>query len=380
MDDALPFRPTVEIDLDALIANFQSIARKTPQAEAGAVVKCNAYGLGARVVAASLALGAGCRSFFVAYPEEGADVRAALDRARAQADIYVFLGPDRQSQDIFHRARLTPVLNTLEQARLWAGATPGAPAAVHVDTGINRLGLDPAQLDEFLSVDGLSITLVMTHLANGHDPDSPENARQREAARALAARFPGVRLSLAATGGALIDASYGFDMTRIGVGAFGASPGEAPLAGLTSVARLSAPVVQLRRAPAGAAIGYGGAHVLTRDSLLATVLLGYGDGLHRRASNRGSAVLGGALRPILGRVSMDLIVLDATDAPRAPAIGDRAEFFGPLLPVEHAAAAAGTSGYEFLTSLGRRVERLYRWRGAPAGWRAGDYTVQGASS
>jgi alanine racemase len=136
----------------------------------------------------------------------------------------------------------------------------------------------------------------------------------------------------------------------------------------------------LRRAPAGAAIGYGGAHVLTRDSLLATVLLGYGDGLHRRASNRGSAILGGAHCPILGRVSMDLIVLDATDAPRAPAIGDRAEFFGPLLPVEHAAAAAGTSGYEFLTSLGRRVERLYRWRGAPAGWRAGDYTVQGASS
>ncbi|MFQ5563463.1 MAG: alanine racemase [Parvularculaceae bacterium] len=352
-------RPRVDIDLDAIAANYRYLRSKAPAAEAGAVVKCDAYGLGVVEAARMLAEQGGCRSFFVAYAHEGAVLRGALASGRPDATIYVFNGPDDVNLDAFAENNLIPVLNSFEQARRWTEARPGAAAAIHIDTGMNRLGAPAGELDAIIGLDGLSPTLVMSHLACSSVPAHPMNERQRRDFIAAAGRFPAARRSLAASGGTLMGRDYHFDLLRAGVSIYGVGPFDAPHDGLRPTARLTAPVLQLRRAPAGASAGYGATCTLSRESLLATVALGYGDGYPRAAGNRGAAFIGGARAPIVGRVSMDLIILDVTDAPKPVKIGDRAEFFGPNLAIEDAAAACGTIGYELLTGLGGRTERHY---------------------
>lgn len=356
-----PLRPVVEIDLDALADNFRLLRALAPAAETAGVVKCNAYGLGAAEIGRALH-DAGCRTFFVAYPEEGVALRQALPSTEATR-IYVFNGPDLGSLGHFASARLSPILNTLEQAQLWAARGAGAPCALHIDTGMNRLGLPPADIDAVAALGGLKIALVMSHLACSSDPGHSENLRQRAAFVAAAARFPDTARSLSASGGALMGADYHFDLIRPGAALYGVSPFDAPEPRLNPVARLTAPVVQIRRVRKGETVGYSATATLAQDSTLATVLLGYGDGAHRSASpgpvrESALAMLAGQRCRILGRVSMDLIVLDAT-ACRGLAVGDRAEFFGPSMPIEEAAAQWGTIGYELLTSLGPRVLRRY---------------------
>ena len=352
----LPVRPVVEIDLGAIVANFRLVQALAPKAETAGVVKCDAYGLGAGPVAGALAE-AGCRTFFVAYPDEGEALRRALPPSAAPARIFVFNGPDPHSLAQFRESNLSPILNSTEQARLWAEAGGGAPCALHIDTGMNRLGLPQAEVDAVAAQSGLTIGLVMSHLSCSSEPGHSENARQRQAFLRAAERFPGARRSLSASGGAMMSGDYHFDLVRPGAALYGVSPFDVADARLRPVARLTAPVVQTRRAAKGETVGYGAA-VLDRDALLATVLLGYGDGAHRASAPRGEALLGGERCPILGRVSMDLIVLDATKA-RPLAIGDRAEFFGLDLPIDEAAARRGTIGYELLTGLGPRVLRRY---------------------
>lgn len=373
------FNPLLEIDLAALCRNYRKLADATPEAEAAGVVKCDAYGLGAAAVGRALMRQEKCRSFFVAYSEEGALLRKALGPA---ADIYVFNGPFEPYIEAYRRHRLIPVINTLDQARLWASAMHDAPAAIHFDTGMRRLGLSPRDADALPGLADLKIALVMSHLACASDPSHPMNARQRELTMKIAARFPDARVSLSSSGGALIGAPNDFNMTRIGVGLYGVNPFDAGATPVEPVARLTAPVIQVQEIDAGETVGYGATFTAGRKSVLATVSLGYGDGYPRAGSNRAAAVLCGVRCPIAGRVSMDLIVLDATAAPQRPQIGDRAEFFGPALPIDEAAAHCGTIGYELLTgvgglarphsALGVRVERRYLWNGAPA-----DATIAG---
>ncbi|MBB5519866.1 alanine racemase [Amphiplicatus metriothermophilus] len=365
-------RPLVEIDLDALCANFRTLAAASAGATPAAVVKCDGYGLGAAPVAQALAIQEKCRTFFVAYPHEGARLRAALARCAPHATIYVFNGPHEETLAAFDAHRLIPVVNSLEQARLWARARPGAPAALHADTGMNRLGAPAYELDDIAALDGLSVVLVLSHLACSSDPPHEMNPRQRALFEKAAARFPGAARSLAASSGALLPASYHFELTRLGVGLYGVSPLDIPDGRIAPVARLTAPVIQLRNVAAGESVGYARAHVFDAPRRLATLALGYGDGLPRIIGDRGAAFLGGARCPIVGRVSMDLAVLDVTEAPEPVRLGDRAELFGPRLPIEETAAACMTIGYELLTSLGGRVPRRYLWRAAPAGWRAPD--------
>lgn len=348
---SLAFRPVVEIDLDAAVKNYRFIAETAGAAETAAVVKCNAYGLGAAALGSALA-GAGCRSFFVAYPDEGAALRPLL----GDAEIYVFNGPDEGDIDVFVESQLIPVLNTHDQAALWARRGRGA-AALHIDTGINRLGAPESELDAIAALK-LDLRVVMSHLSCSSDPGDPENARQWARFSAAAGRFPEARTSLSASAGALLGPDYRFDMVRVGAAIYGVSPFDRPDARLAPVARLTAPVAQLRDVAAGEGVGYNHRAILTRPSRLATLFLGYGDGLHRAAFGRGQVFLGGALCPMIGRVSMDLIVIDVTDAGPV-AIGDRAEIFGAKLPIEDAAATMGTLGYELLTSLGPRVARRY---------------------
>lgn len=366
-------RPLLEIDLAALCENYRRLAAATPRAEAAGIVKCDAYGLGAEEVGRVLQQKAGCRSFFVASSEEGAALRAALG---SEAEIYVFYGPFAGALDAFRDHRLTPVINTLEQASLWASAFAGAPAAIHIDTGMNRLGLPLADLAGLHSVSGLKVSLAISHLACAAQPADPMNARQLKLFTEAAARFPEARRSLSSSGGALIGEEFGFDLVRLGVGVYGASPLDEGDPIVKSVARLSAPVIQLREIGRGETVGYGATFAAERPTTLATVAIGYGDGLLRSGSGKAGAVLGGAYCKIAGRISMDLIVLDVTDAPHAISIGDPAEFFGPALSIDEAAKSYGTIGYELLTNvgglarpgsgLGGRVERRYLWGRASA--------------
>jgi len=368
--------PRLDIDLSAVAANYRRLAAAAPAAEPAAVVKCDAYGLGATPVARTLIAEAGCRTFFVAYSEEGAALRSALGDEPA---IYVFNGPFPETIAVHRAHRLTPVLNSLEQARLWAEAAPGAPAALHVDTGMNRLGLPANDVAAARSIGKLGVTLVMSHLACASDETKAMNERQRRDFEEAAALFPSAKRSLSSSGGALFGARYAYDMVRLGVGLYGVNPHDAPVSGLSPVATLTAPVIQTRDIAAGETVGYGATFKAPRRMRLATVSLGYGDGFPRSASNKGIALIAGAPCPIVGRVSMDLIVLDATTAPTSLAVGDRAEFFGPALSIDDQAARCGTIGYELLTAigglsrprgpgaLGGRVERRYFFAGVPAG-------------
>ena len=361
-----PTKPSIDIDLAALAANFRALADATPGATPAGVVKCDAYGLGLAPVARTLAIKEGCRSFFVAYAETGAALRTALADIAPDAQIFIFNGPGDDALAEFYASRLTPILNTLEQAALWASAFPGAPAALHVDTGMNRLGLPPADLDALAAIKGLNVEMVMSHFACASMPGAPMLADQQAAFEDIAARYPDARRSLASTGGALIDSSYGYDLTRLGIGLYGIGPFGAPHKDIRPVATLSAPVIQLRNVKAGDSAGYDRSHVFDDPARLATIALGYGDGFPRAGSNSACAFIGGAPCPVVGIISMDLIILDVTNAPDAVSIGDRAELFGCTLKIEEAAQSCSTIGYELLTSLGARIDRRYLYDGADA--------------
>jgi len=350
--------PWVDIDLGAVAANYALLRDAAPGAEIAAVVKCDAYGLGMEAVAKKLAA-QNCTTFFVAYPEEGASLREILNSAGAAAAIYVFNGPLPQTMMLFQDAKLTPVLNSLEQATKWAERSAGAPAALHVDTGMNRLGAPLDELDAIAALSRLNIELVMSHLACVSEPTDKKNDEQRDLFAAVAKKFPGARKSLSASGGALIDASYHFDLIRPGIALYGGSPFDVEEPRLKPVAALRAPVVQIRQIAPGETVGYGATFKASAPVKLATVVLGYGDGFPTGGSGRARAWIGGARAKIAGRISMDLISLDITDHKNLIKTGDTATFFGEGVSLFEAAKSCNTILYELLTGLGGRVDRHY---------------------
>ncbi len=351
--------PWVDIDLSALCENYRMIKETAPNAATAAVVKCNAYGLGAETISQTLADREGCDRFFVVYAHEGAALRRSLSDISPAPEIYVFGGPDNNTLKTFKDNDLIPVLNTSEQAAMWARAFPGAPACLHADTGMNRFGAPISALHDISEIDGLNITVFMSHLACASTPDHEMNKRQRALFVTAAQKFPKALKSLAASGGALMGEDYHFDLLRPGIALYGGSPFSEPEARIKSVAALRAPVVQIREARPGETVGYDATFKFEQESLIATVALGYGDGLPRAASNRASAFLNGATAPLVGKVSMDYVTLDVTDLPERPEVGDIVEFFGPDLAIHEAAAACNTIAYELLTGLGGRVDRRY---------------------
>ena len=342
----------VEVDLAAAAANWR---RFDALGRAAAVVKADAYGLGAAPLARAFAE-AGARTFFVATPYEGAAVRDALGWG---SDIYV-LGGYRQADGHLHRtAFLRPVINAPDEARAWIDdGRPGAACALHVDTGMNRLGAPMAAVAALAAID-LEPALVMSHLACASDPRDPMNAVQLARFRTVAAAFPRAQRSLAASAGALLGPDYAFDLVRPGIGLYGGEPHDGGASGLAPVARVFAPVLQVRDIAIGDSVGYGATFRAERPMRVATIGAGYADGILRSLSGRGYAVLAGERRPFLGRVSMDLISVDATGLAVAP--GDAADLIGPGLTLETLAAAAGTANYELLTQLGAAT-KIYRGR------------------
>ena len=352
------------IDLGALVANWRTLADLAAPADCAAVVKADAYGIGITHAAPAL-WAAGARVFFVAMFEEGRRLRALLP----EATIYVLggllpgLGPDFAAHD------LRPVLGSLPEIGEWAAfcAERGThlPAALHVDTGMNRLGVS-VEAALALAADergpGFGLCLVMTHLACADTPDHPLTALQKARFAQVAAAFPGVPASLANSAGTFTDASFHSDLVRPGIAMYGGTPvaGGSPL---RPVVRLEVPIIQVREAAAGETVGYGAAQCLTRPSRIAILSLGYADGFLRAfGASNGSpgaqAVVRGRRCPLVGRISMDLTAVDVTDVPDAGR-GDMAVLLGDGIGVDDLAVHGGTIGYEVLTSLGRRYQRVY---------------------
>jgi len=344
--------PKLNIDLDAIVANWRMAQRRVEPAYAAAVVKADAYGLGAAEVAGALAK-AGCSRFYVAWPHEGAALRRTLGNA---PEISVFHGPTMDTMDVFAMYQLVPVLNHLEQIDLWvSGNVSPRPAAVHVDVGMNRLGLSEthwAAAAKMLP----KPTRVVGHLACG-DEDSPLNEQQLEKFERATKLWPGVPRSLSATGGSYLGKPFHFEEVRPGIGLYGGGPAPAEGSPPHTVVTLTAPVIQVRDVKKGETVGYGASWTADADSTLATVGLGYADGFLRSASNKGMGFVAGEKRPIVGRVSMDLIVVDVTGLSVSP--GDDIEFLGPNMPLSEVAGAMGTIDYEILTRLGSRFDRRY---------------------
>lgn len=339
---------TLTIDLDAIAANWRALAKLAEDAETGAVVKADAYGLGAVPVAKALAR-AGAKTFFVAAAEEGAVVRKAVG---PKAAICVMSGHMAGDTGLIDAARLTPMLNTPEQVQRQFESLPGKPFGVQLDTGMNRLGMERGEWGSVAArVIQAKPFLVMSHLACADEPGNPMNAIQLAEFHRMT-DGTGLRRSLAATGGILLGDKYHFDVTRPGIGLFGGLPFEEA----EPVVSLSLPVVQLRDVAEGETVGYANAWTAPRASRIATVAGGYADGLHRRLSGNLTLWAGETPCPAIGRVSMDLITVDVTDLAEVP---DALDVISPQQSVDDLATAAGTIGYEIMTALGPRYARSY---------------------
>lgn len=348
------------IDRAAIRANWTALAHMAATSEAAAVVKANAYGLGLCQTARTLR-DAGARSFFTATADEALALRGVLGPEPA---IYCLNGLAEDEAYALAMAPVCPVLNTSEQvARARACASRlGRPfgCVLQLDTGMNRLGLEPAELDALLAtpgaLDGLDLKLVMSHLACSDSPEHPMNGTQRAAFEAMTGhpRLRGIPRSLAATGGTLMGAAFHYDLVRLGIGLYGGLP----FAAARPVVTLAVPVLQVREVAAGECVGYGEGWTAARPARIATLAAGYADGLIRAMGNRAMAFHGDTALPVVGRVSMDLLTVDAT---AAPDLGEGAmlTLLGPQQGIDTLAEAAGTIGYEILTSLGTRYRRRY---------------------
>ncbi len=354
----------LEVDLDALAANFAAVRAQAPRADVAPVVKAEAYGLGAGPVTLRL-WAEGARSFFVARVGEGERLRATLGPERP-AEILVLDGAPAGALPRIAAAGLTPVLNSLtqvEEASECSLAQRRQRVALHVDTGLNRLGLrieEAAALAQRRDrLRGLEIGLVMSHLACGPTPDHPMNRRQLEAFAEAAALFPEARKSFANSAGIFLGPDFHFDLVRPGITLYGGGPQERHDRRIKAVATLQAPILQLRTVPAGESVGYDAAFTAERTTQVAIVPLGHADGVLRALGGKGFAWFDGARRPYLGSVSMDLVALDVTGS-EAARPGAMVELLGPNVLVDDLAEAAGTISYEILVRLSSRAERIYR--------------------
>ncbi len=358
-----PSSPVVEVNLDAISANYQTIAQLAPNSSVAPVVKCNGYGLGATTIASHLITHENCDAFYVAHPREGVALRKGITShcpgLTNNIDIFVLNGPDPASLGLFRDYQLTPVLNTIPQCELWASAFTNKQAVLHIDTGMNRLGIAFEQYDALDTVDNLNVCMLMSHLACAGDPNDPMNAHQRAKFLTAAAKFPGVKLSLAASGGAFMPSGYHYSQIRLGISLYGVTVAGHSDPRLKRVARLLAPIIQVRDIPKDTLVGYDLTWKAERNSRIATLAIGYGDGYPRQLSNTGHVVIDGVRCPVVGRVSMDLITVDITDVPYGVSTGDQAEIFGHALPIQELAENAGTIAYELLTNIGPRTERIY---------------------
>jgi alanine racemase len=359
---------TLTIDLAAVEANWRLLCREIRTAECAAVVKANGYGLGLEAVAIKLAQ-AGCKTFFVADLAEARRLRACA----RDAVIYVLNGFIFEHAAMFIDIAARPVINSTTELAEWDAFVAlhnwRGGAALHVDTGMNRLGIPPdeaAALAPRTQTENHGITLMMSHLACAETPAHPLNAAQIRTFTELRSLFRGIPASLANSSGIFLSDSAHCDLARPGAALYGVNPTPGRLNPMQAVVQLTGRILQIRNVEKGATVGYGATWTAKRASRIAVAALGYADGVPRAASSaaRGQpavAGIAGQRCPVVGRISMDLICLDITDLPDGVAHrGAMATFVGDGISIDDLAAAAGTIGYEILTHLGPRCHRVYR--------------------
>lgn len=351
------------IDLGAVVANWRAL-RRAPAGGSGAigaVLKADGYGSGAVRVAQALH-GAGCRHFFTAHLAEALDIRTQVPGVMLA--VLNGLWPGNAATYVAQDIR--PVLGSLAEIDEWAAAARSEgrplPALIHVDTGMNRLGLSAGEIDVLAQdasrLDGIAIDYVMTHLVSAEIADDPTNDRQRAALQQACARLPRAPRSLANSSGLFRGPGFASDLARPGAALYGINPTPGQPNPMRAVVGLRAAILQVRDVPAAETVGYNGQWTARRPSRIATVSVGYADGFLRSLGNAAVAYFDGRPIPLVGRVSMDLTTFDVTDAPGAQA-GAWLELIGPHVPVDAVAERAGTNAYEILTSLGPRYARTY---------------------
>jgi len=361
-------RAVLTIDLTALRANWDALNKVSGSAECAGVIKADAYGLGLEQIARALR-DEGCKTFFVATLEEARRLRAV----HPGGSIYVLDGLLPGAEAYYVGFDLRPVLSSLEEVRDWSlycrAQHRRAPAAIHIDTGINRLGLPRSEVEALAGTPELlvpfEVSLVMSHLACADWPDNPMNAAQRALFDELRAKLPPAPASLANSGGTFLGPNYHYDLVRPGIALYGGRAFEGADNPMKPVVRMRAKILQVKEAPAGVPVGYGATFTTSRPSRIATIACGYADGFLRALSGLSGkpgpvGYIGDRPVPVIGRVSMDLITLDVTDVPAAEAQrGAWVEVVGDRVTVDDLTDKAGTIGYELLSRLGRRVHRIY---------------------
>ena len=359
---------TLTIDLAAIEANWRTLVRELLTVECAAVVKANAYGLGLEPVTATLAK-AGCRTFFVADIAEARAVRSRV----AEAAIYVLNGFAVEWGDALIEINARPVINSTTELAEWDAFVSAhswrGGAALHIDTGMHRLGISPdeaAALAPRAQTENHGIALVMSHLACADTPDHPLNAAQIKLFRELRMLYSGIPASLANSSGIFLGDTAHYDLARPGAALYGVNPTPGKPNPMQSVVELTGRILQIRNVERDATVGYGATWTAKRPTRIAVVALGYADGLVRAGGGSderpgGAAIIAGHRCPIVGRISMDLLCADITDIPAGTVHrGDHATLIGGDIGVDEVAAAAGTIGYEILTRLGPRCHLVYR--------------------
>lgn len=361
---------TLIVDLDAIAQNYDLLRQTCGEAEVGASVKADAYGLGLGPVARALSE-AGCKIFFVATTGEGRSLRKILP----DSEIVVLNGPERDQTDIFLDAGLTPTLNSLDQIEIWQRnkKVSTTPAYLHVDTGMNRLGLSADEVEILIGdpsgLEGITVSTLISHLACADTPAHAMNQAQLNQFKALRARVETVtgplRASLANSPGAFLGPEFHFDLVRPGAALYGVAPSLDRPNPMKQVVEIYAKILQVRSVDTPMTVGYGAAHHVEKPARIATVAAGYADGYPRAAANRSGgtmhAHIAGHKVPLFGRVSMDLITLDITDLPDHLAVpGQPVELLGAHATPDDLAASAGTIGYEILTRFGNRLHRAHK--------------------
>jgi alanine racemase len=338
------------ISLNAIKNNYQRLQKQLGGADCGAVIKANAYGLGVEPVALALQA-AGCETFFVAHLEEGMELREILP----EAEIYVFHGVQKNEFADFAAYNLIPVLNNPAQLENWDAEYP---AAAHIDTGMTRLGFD---INEVELLHGQNLCLLMTHLACAELPRSPSNYAQIQYFDKVAQQFPHVRRSVANSYGIYLGKEFHANLARPGLAIYGGNPTPAKPNPMENVIRITAPILQINRLADDSSIGYGATYMAKKGDVVATLAIGYADGLMRSLSNKGKCYIQNFETPIIGRVSMDLVTVDISNVPEIfHKVGQDVEIIGNHYTIADAARAAGTIEYEILTMLGNRFERIYK--------------------
>lgn len=351
----------LNIDQSAISENYETLKKASGSATCGAAVKANGYGCGVETVAQTLA-NAGCRQFFVADAFEGVKLRGV----QKDADIFILNGVFEETISLFAEHNLIPVLNSLSQIKLWYQTSTNQPCAIHIDTGMNRLGLRVNEacncLDDLTSVP----KLIMSHFASADDPDDPKNAAQLEAFTALAQKYAGIDASMANSAATLSNQASHFQLTRPGIALYGGNPFSHRANPMKSVMKAEARIIDIREVLPGETVSYGGTFVATETMRIAVCGVGYADGFPRNVSGQGvplrqtlkngaKGFINGELISCIGRVTMDLTMFDISHLPlNTVKPGDWIELFGDQIALDDFAAQSGTISYEILTGIGRR--------------------------